>query len=414
MNRTHRWYALVVYGVAALILSSCVAKPPYSTTTTQRAPSQKQTLTTSSTISPYSNAATAIDADTQANQKLVKIGLLLPLSGRSSELGKAFEDAATVSLFDKYARLSPRQHTVRVELLPKDTGDTPEQAARAMQQALDDGAQFIIGPLFSDATKASATLARAENISVLSLSNNRAQASPGTYIFGFSPAEQAERVVSYAITNGKPRVAVLAPTGPLGDIVVAAAAQAAEKQGFKLAAQGRYTPQGSGIDAALDHLIVAGKAPAFDALLLPEGGTTLDTILRGLSARGVKPSTTKFLGTGLWDDAELLRRVNLDSAWIASSPPELTSQFDTRFKETYQYAPPRLASLTYDAVALAVTLATSGRPFDTTNLTNPAGFAGPANGIFRLRPNGQVERGLAVMQVRGSSLTVISPAPSSF
>jgi branched-chain amino acid transport system substrate-binding protein len=155
-------------------------------------------------------------------------------------------------------------------------------------------------------------------------------------------------------------------------------------------------------------------ASNFDAILIPEGGATLDTILRGLNSRGVKPSNVKFLGTGLWDDAELLRRVNLESAWVASSPPELTSQFDARFRETYKYAPPRIASLTYDAVALTVTLATSGRAFDTPTLTNAGGFAGPANGIFRLRANGQVQRGLAVMQVYGGSLKVVSPAPSSF
>jgi hypothetical protein len=122
----------------------------------------------------------------------------------------------------------------------------------------------------------------------------------------------------------------------------------------------------------------------------------------------------KFLGTGLWDDTDLLRRVNLESAWFASSPPELTDAFETRFRETYHYPPPRIASLTYDAVALAVTLATSGRSFDIPTLTNPSGFAGPANGIFRLRANGITQRGLAVMEVHGAELTVISPAPRSF
>lgn len=409
MNRERFWQTAIITVATALIVSSC-APPPVRPSSIQRAPNQAQTLATS----PYSNAAINEGDAATANQKVIKIGLLLPLSGRSADLGKALQDAATVSLFDKYARLSPRQQNVRVELLPKDTGDTPEQATNAIQQAVDDGAEFIIGPLFADATSASSPIARGKNINVLSLSNTRTQASPGTYMFGFSPAEQTERVVSYAIASSKTRVAVLAPSGPLGDIVLDAAISAAQQQGFKLAGQARYTAQGAGIDAALNTLVAAGKPPNFDAILIPEGGPTLTTILRGLSARGVKPGTVKFLGTGLWDDADLLRRVNLESAWVASSPPELTSQFEARFRETYKYAPPRIASLTYDAVALAVTLATSGRAFDTANLTNPAGFAGPANGIFRLRANGLVQRGLAVMEVRGGGLRVISAAPSGF
>lgn len=413
MNRERFWKHTAVMAVAALLLGSCAA-PPTRPEGTQRGPNLSQSLTAGSgVISPYKPSNGSDDA-TFANQKIVKVGLLLPLTGRNAELGRALQDAATVSLFDKYARLSLRQQTVRVELLPKDTGDTPEQAARAAEQAVADGVAFIIGPLFADATSSAAPFARAQNISVLSLSNTRTQASPGTYMFGFSPAEQADRVVSYAIASGKPRVAVLAPTGPLGDIVLTAARNAATRQGFQLAGEARYLAQGAGIDTALNSLVQAGKPPNFDAILIPEGGTTLDTILRGLNARGVSPANVKFLGTGLWDDADLLRRVNLESAWVASSPPELTSQFDARFRETYKYAPPRIASLTYDAVALTVTLATSGRAFDAATLTNAGGYAGPANGIFRLRADGQVQRGLAVMQVYGGGLKVISPAPSSF
>lgn len=413
MNRERFSKTTALLIATALLLGSCAA-PPTRPEGTQRGPNLSQTLAPGTrAITPHV-PSDGSDDPSFANQKIVKVGLLLPLTGRNAELGRALQDAATVSLFDKYARLSPRQQTVRVELLPKDTGDTPEQAARAAEQAVADGAEFIIGPLFADATSSAAPITRAKNISMLSLSNTRTQASPGTYMFGFSPAEQADRVVSYAIASGKTRVAVLAPSGPLGDIVLSAARDAATRQGFQLAAEARYLAQGAGIDSALNSLVLAGKTPSFDAILIPEGGPTLDTLLRGLNSRGVKPTNVKFLGTGLWDDADLLRRVNLESAWVASSPPELTSQFDARFRETYKYAPPRIASLTYDAVALTVTLATSGRAFDAANLTNAGGFAGPANGIFRLRANGQVQRGLAVMQVTGGSLKVVSPAPSSF
>jgi ABC-type branched-subunit amino acid transport system substrate-binding protein len=407
--------AVSVVAMLAL-LAGCMA-PPSRSAGAQRGPSLGQSLTTgsSSVITPYSSDASDVEEEAMlASQKVVKIGLLVPLSGRNAELGKALRDAAAVSLFDKYARLSVRAQTVRVELLPKDTGDTTEQATIAMNQALEEGAQFIIGPLFADAAAASAPQARAKNINVLSFSNTRTQASPGTYMFGFSPAEQTERIVSYALANGKTKIAVLAPNSPLGETVLTAARGVAMKFGVKLTAEAKYMLQGAGMDTALNTLVMPGKTPAFDAILIPEGGAALDTILRGLSARGVKPSTVQFLGTGLWDDADLLRRVNLDTAWFASSSPILTGQFETRFRTTYGYAPPRIASLAYDAVALAVTLATSSRPFDVVTLTSPAGFSGPANGIFRLRADGTTQRGLAVMQVQGGGLKIISPAPNGF
>jgi hypothetical protein len=153
----------------------------------------------------------------------------------------------------------------------------------------------------------------------------------------------------------------------------------------------------------------------FDSLLLPEGGQqALATILRALSTRGVTPQNVQFLGTGFWDEADLLRRTALTGAWLASSPPNLTAHFEQRFMNTYHYVPARISSLAYDAVALGVTLATSGRGFGPDALTQPAGYSGPANGIFRLRANGTVQRGLAVLEVRGADLIVIDPAPAGF
>lgn len=346
--------------------------------------------------------------------RTVRVGLLLPLTGRSAEMGRAMQDAATLSLFDKYAALSVRQGTVKVELLPKDTGDTPEQAVAAMQSAIDEGAEFIIGPLFSDATEAAAAVARAKNIQVLSLSNNTARGGNGVYMYGFSPQEQAARVVTFAAGAGKARIAALVPDSPFGTMVLGAARDAMAKQGMVLAKEVRYSPQGVGIDAAANALVPDGAAPDFDALLLPEAGPALGTILRALNARGVSSRNVQLLGTGIWDDAALVRRVPLEDAWLASSPPAATALFENRFRSTYQYVPPRIASLAYDAVALTVTLATSGRPFSADMLTSDAGFIGPANGVFRLRPDGRTERGLAVLQVQAGAFKVVAPAPTGF
>lgn len=54
-----------------------------------------------------------------------------------------------------------------------------------------------------------------------------------------------------------------------------------------------------------------------------------------------------------------------------------------------------------------------GRDFSAASLTNPSGFAG-LNGIFRLLPDGIVERGLAVLEVHRTGVTVVDPAPQTF
>lgn len=343
--------------------------------------------------------------------RTVRVALLVPLSGRNSDLGKAMQDAATLALYDKYAALSPSMAATRVEILPKDTGDTPESAALAAQEAVKEGAVVLLGPIFGDAVTAVAPVAKSAGKQVISFSNNAAVAGPGVYVFGFSPEQQTARVVSHMVSQKK-QVAALVPNNTLGQTVLAAAKSTASSQGGAIAPVSMYLPQGMGAGEAVDAMLKEGTP--FQAVLLPEVGSTLDTLLSTLAARGVSGANTQFIGTGLWDDPAVISQHNLEGALLASSPPAASQGFVNRFRNAYGYTPPRIASLAYDAVALSVTLATSGRNFDADTLTSPGGFSGPANGIFRFRANGQSDRGLAVLRVRGGGYEMVSPPPSTF
>ncbi len=67
-------------------------------------------------------------------------------------------------------------------------------------------------------------------------------------------------------------------------------------------------------------------------------------------------------------------------------------------------------------MALATTLAlgASGPDFSLATLTNPMGYVGPANGIFRLLPDGTNERALSVLRITPRGFKTIDPAPESF
>ena len=77
--------------------------------------------------------------------------------------------------------------------------------------------------------------------------------------------------------------------------------------------------------------------------------------------------------------------------------------------------PPRLASIAYDATALAAVLAQAegGPKFDAGTLTTPTGFQG-TDGLFRFLPGGRSERGLAVLELTRANPIVVSPAPRTF
>ncbi|RME99220.1 MAG: hypothetical protein D6773_13245 [Alphaproteobacteria bacterium] len=101
--------------------------------------------------------------------------------------------------------------------------------------------------------------------------------------------------------------------------------------------------------------------------------------------------------------------------WFPAPDPKGWRSFTQRYVKSYEKTPPRLASLAYDAVSLVVTLSTNppGRRFTPEQLTRSSGFAG-VDGLFRLRPDGTSERGLAILEVQKFDSRVIDPAPSVF
>lgn len=359
----------------------------------------------------------------------VKVGLLLPLSGSAASLGQDFLDAAQMALFDVPGS--------RLELLPRDTGDRPPQAEAAARSALDAGAELLVGPLFARSATAIAPLAASRGVNVISFSNDASIAAANVWVLGFRPEEQIERVLGYAAGQGLTHFGALAPDDAYGRRSLAAWREAlARLPGTdaalartypadtdsptdavrEVAAVGR--PDGLPEEEALGNGSVGASAalppPGLDAVLVADGGFRVAAIAAGLARYEVSPPATRLLGTMRWqDDPELMAEPLLRGAWLATWPPDTVGAFARRFEAAYGRSPAPLAVLAYDATALAVLLAQGQPRFTAEQLTDPAGFAGGA-GIFRLRPDGLAEHGLAVVEVERTGTRVLEPAPQAF
>src|SRR5262249_36819794 len=141
--------------------------------------------------------------------------------------------------------------------------------------------------------------------------------------------------------------------------------------------------QGPSAGAGLPGGAAAGSPP-FDAVLLPEGGARLKQLAAQLKQAGVDTAQVRLLGSGLWDDPSIVSEPALSGGWFAASPPEGRRDFEGRFQGAYGHAPPRLASLAFDAAALAAVLAKGSDtdPFSQDKIMNPNGFTG-VDGLFR-------------------------------
>ncbi|MCB1563738.1 MAG: penicillin-binding protein activator [Alphaproteobacteria bacterium] len=359
----------------------------------------------------------------------VKVALLLPLSGQHKALGEAMLQAAQIALFDAgYAGF---------ELLPRDTRGTADGAREAAQSAIQDGAQLVLGPVFAASVQAARPVTQRARVNMIAFSTDWGLAGGGTYIMGFLPFDQIERVLQYASDRKIKRIGVIAPQTEYGHAVIAAYNAMAPRYGIYTADTMTFSPQSNNLAPALrqftrydqrtatqQNSTTSGASPLntplpFDAVLMPTGGEQASAIGNLLSHYDLPPNKVKRLGTGLFDDPGLAPESSLAGSWFAAPSPALRESFERHFVATYGYSAPRLASLAYDATALSAVLARrglreTGRPaFDQAAISNPNGFAG-IDGIFRFRPDGTAERGLAVLEYRHGRIRMIDDAPETF
>ena len=325
-----------------------------------------------------------------------KVALLVPLSGKSAALGQAMVNAAQLAVFDMGVN--------QFELMPRDTKGTPEGAVAAAREAISSGAKLLIGPLFAADVAAVKPVVRESDVSMLALSTDVSLAETGSFVMGFAPAPQVERVVSYAITRGDRSFAALVPAGPYGQLVSKAFEQSVLAKGGTVVVTAPV--------ANIDQVIA--QKDKIDAIFLPFGGADLRKIAGQLSAAGFDAGRVHLLGTGLWDEPNLVQgETLLSGGWFAAPEPMARERFMQAYQEAYDQPAPRLSTLAYDATALATVLARKGAQFDNIALCLPSGFVG-LDGIFRLLPSGQIQRGLAVLEVSQAGTKIVDPAPATF
>ena len=328
-----------------------------------------------------------------------KVGLLLPLSGEHKALGKALSQAAELSLFEK---------NDNVTLLMADTRGTKDGAREAAKHVLSEGADIILGPVFSEAVKAAAAEAAKDKVPILAFSNNRAVAKNGVYVLGFDPAQQLERVVRFAATKGLTHITAYVPKNADGELARDVLTSLQRDGLLKGSNTVFYDPKSPGT-------LSYKTTPGTEALLITEGGQALSRVISALIYHDEHVGKYQFLGSGQWDTPATRAEETLKGAWFAAPNPGARAGFEKTFLETYGYTPPRLATLSYDAVTLVVTLLKHfpKKPFTKEVLERTQGFSG-IDGAFRLRENGTTERHLSILEVTPEVFQVIDPAPRTF
>jgi outer membrane PBP1 activator LpoA protein len=358
----------------------------------------------------------------------------VPLSGPNADRGQALVHAAQLALDQ------PGSPPLDV----RDTGGTPQGAAAAASAAIAAGAGIIIGPLTSAETAAVAAPARQAGVAVLAFTSDPAQAQPGVWTLGLTPAQQVRRLVGATTAQGKTRFAALLPSNEFGNAMASALTQATASAGAGTPNIRKYESSNAAISAAvrdiadyanrrgpLDAKIREARKrhdaegrkeaaelsresippPPFDNLLLADTGERLAWLSSFLPYYDIGAPTVRVMGPALWASPAARSGADLNGAWYAAPDPAARTSFDQKYQEKFSTPAPGLADLAYDAASIARVLAGSDG-WSAAALTRPEGFTG-VDGLLALQADGTVRRGLALFEIQRGGSVMVEPAPET-
>ncbi|UCC56753.1 MAG: penicillin-binding protein activator [Gammaproteobacteria bacterium] len=220
-----------------------------------------------------------------------QVALLLPLSGKLAGAATAIRDGLLAAYYDTPEDSS--RSVIRIY----DTGADPLAAGDVYQQAVADGARFVIGPLRKQSVT---TLMQLEQLPVPLLALNQVETTEpvntAIYQFGLAPEDEAREVAQRAMRDGHLQAIALVPEGDWGERVYAAFAEEWFKLGGFLLEHSTYNP------AETDH------------------GKIISAALNLDDSNARKTRLTRLLGQQL--EFEPRRRQDVDFIFLLATPKQ--------------------------------------------------------------------------------------------
>jgi len=342
----------------------------------------------------------------------IKVALLVPGGSGAPEanaIAASLENAARLAIADL--------NGVQIDLTVYNTARDPVQAAQVAATAVADGAKIILGPLDAASANAVGNTVAPANLNVLAFSNNPAIAGGNVFVLGNTFGNISDRLVSYAGTRGIRNFMIVHQDDLAGTVGRDAIATSIRAAGATVTGVESYPFNQAGIFARAPAIAALANSNSTQGIFVTDnvaGG--LPILATSLDDQGLSPANTPLIGITRWDAAPQAAALpGMQNGLFAMADAGREAAFRNRYQAAYGQAPHPLASIAYDGIAAIGALAATGdrNALTAASLSRNAGFAG-ATGIFRLRPDGSNQRGLAVAQILNGQVAIVDPAPLSF
>ena len=371
-----------------------------------------------------------------------RVGMLLPLSGGDAKYGAGLKNASMIAL--------QNLNNPNLVLQYYDTQSSPAGARVAVENAINQRANLIIGPLKSSEVHAISSETIYNGVPVIAFSTAQEVLQPTVYTLGLLIDEQVDRVMSYAAQKGRERFALLLPDNATGGAVAKAAVKSAAKNGVKVTAIGFYEPGTSNFSQIAKDMTnyekrharvvniknrLQAKADAgdmqaqkalkklatreglgdvgFDALLVPESGAKLTAALSMFAYYDASFPTVWFLGTSMWGASRLNNEAIIAKSIYPIVSKESSQNFAGQYYMVFGEKPSSLYTLAHDAVVIADGLSKSDSENINENIADITGFEG-VGGKVRFFADGANQHSLDIVEVMPSGNVVVDSGSKYF
>ena len=301
----------------------------------------------------------------------IKIGLLIPLSGKNSEIGQSIVKAT---------RLAINQiNNLSIEIIPKDTASSPEITLRSAKELEALGVKIIIGPVFNENL---IYLDELNKLIFLSLTNKDNHGSRNIINAGINATSQLNAIKKFlelkeikntifltpdvdykneikkAISSSKIKIIKnhIYSTDPTQLTKQIEIITEYERRKQNLEDEVKRLEESDEINK--ENLIEKIKKNdtlgdiKFDSIIIADFDESLKSVTTSLLYTDVSPKEKYLITLNQWFDESLLKEISSQPLYFPSINKKNYEDFSSKYFEKYKQYPNQLSFLSFDLVGL--------------------------------------------------------------
>jgi hypothetical protein len=344
--------------------------------------------------------------DIAENEKILKIGVLLPLSGKFQDTGQSFLKAIQLALFDI--------GNENIKIYPKDSKANALDTYLSAKEFEELGIEVVIGPIFHESLE---RLNEINNITFISFTNKTQKIPKNTIAFGINIDSQIDTLKKYFDKIEVSKTLLLSPnseftyesefvatkdilkfyriysydvnpkkiTGEIEKITNYQERKKDLERRIKILEKSDLYKHEQELKE-LEQMHTLGKVN-FDSVVIIDFGERLKSVLTSFMFSDVPSDEVKFFTINQWFDETLFNENALQNLYFPSIDFDNLKKFEKKYLDTFEEKPNQVSILAYDALGLIYYCwFNNNAQFKTDQLYNKNGFKG-LHGQFTIKDN---------------------------